>query len=320
MAQQLHHLRPPGSGFMDGLRLVASTRESTVFYVNWWLMNHCSWACSYCNEIIRKGNISLPYLSDCKQFIDEISLFAAAQNKTPRIEFTGGEVTEWTDFLELLKYAHSQGCETQFRTNGNVGMSIWQEYLLVTNNLQLEYHPEHSSAAHLLLIIHSAVNAGVSINININMLQGSWAESEALYNKIVSKWPDIRVYKRMLFQDPVFNTRPLEYTLLQQTELKRQYGDIKITEGDSVEYTDYQTMVLENSNRFKGYDCWAGLEQIVVDAWGRVYRGHCRQGGFMGNIKDKNIVWPLSPKLCTLDSCKNSFDILTTKSIKLTKI
>jgi hypothetical protein len=152
------------------------------------------------------------------------------------------------------------------------------------------------------------------------MLRNSWDQSEALCDKIKTKWPNIRVNKRMLFEDPVFNTRPQEYTLLQITKLKRQHGDIKISQGDEVEYTDYQTMVLEGTNKFKGYDCWAGLEQIVVDAWGRVYRGHCRQGGFMGNIKDKNVVWPLTPKICTLDSCKNSFDILTTKSIQLTKI
>lgn len=283
-------------------------------------MNHCSWACSYCNDIIRKGNIDLPYLNDCKQFIDHVSLFAVSQNKQPRIEFTGGEVTEWTDFLELLTYAHGQGCETQFRTNGNVDVTVWQQYLAVTNDLQLEYHPEHSSAAHFLLCVNRAVDAGVFVVVNMNMMKDSWAESEELCNKIQTKWPNLRVNKRMLFQDPVFNTRPLEYTALQAIKLKRQHGDIKITLGDDVEYTDYQTMMLEGTNTFKGWTCWAGVEQIIVDAWGRVYRGHCRQGGFMGNIKDKNVVWPTGPKLCTLDSCKNSFDILTTKSIQLPKI
>ena len=141
-----------------------------------------------------------------------------------------------------------------------------------------------------------------------------------LYDRMQAKWPHIRVNKRMLFEDPVFNTTPRDYTTNQTMELKRQHGDIKITQGEQIEYTDYQTMVLEGKNVFKGYQCWAGLEQIVVDAWGRVYRGHCRQGGFMGNIKDKNIVWPTQSKTCALDICRNSFDILATKSIQLTKI
>jgi MoaA/NifB/PqqE/SkfB family radical SAM enzyme len=283
-------------------------------------MNHCSWTCSYCNDIIRKGNIDLPYLNDCKQFIRDAVLFAATQNKTPRLEFTGGEVTEWTDFLELLTYAHSQGCETQFRTNANVSLAHWQQYLGVVHDLLIEYHPEHTSPAHFLLAIKSAVEAGLLITVNLNMLKDTWGDSQSVYDKIRAKWPHIRLNKRMLFNDPVYNTSPKDYTKEQTEQLKRQHGDIVITTGSDREYTDYQTLVLEGSNTFKGYDCWAGIEQVIVDAWGRVYRGHCRQGGFMGNIKDKNIAWPTQPKACPLDICRNSFDILATKSIQLTKI
>lgn len=320
MAQQLQYMRTTNGGLVDGLKLFASTRSQNTFYVNWWLMNHCSWACTYCNEIIRKGNIDLPYLLDCKRFIDSIVLFARSQNKTASIDFTGGEVTEWTDFLELLAYAHAQDCETQFRTNANFGLSVWKKLLSFSTRVLVEYHPEHTSTAHFLMALSAAHDAGVSVVVNINMLKDSWAISEDLYNKIQTKWPTIRINKRMLFEDPVFNTTPKDYTKEQTIQLKRQHGDIRITVADDVEYTDYQTLVLEGKNAFKGYECRMGLEQIVVDAWGRVYKGHCRQNGFMGNIKDKNIVWPTQVTVCTLDHCKNSFDILATKSIQLTKI
>jgi MoaA/NifB/PqqE/SkfB family radical SAM enzyme len=308
-------MQSTSGGLVDGVKLVASTRPQNKFYINWWLMNHCSWACSYCHDIIRKGNIDLPYLNDCKQFVTDAVFFAANQNKTPRIEFTGGEVTEWTDFLELLSYAHTQGCETHFRTNANLGLNRWQEYLAVVDDILIEYHPEHTSPAHFLLAVNAAVDAGISVTVNLNMLKDTWEDSQAVYDKIQLKWPQIRLNRRMLFDDPVFNTSPQEYTQEQIVQLKKQHGDIKITTGANVEYTDYQTLVLECRNKFKGYECWAGIEQVVVDAWGRVYRGHCRQGGFMGNIKDKNIVWPTQPKPCTLDACRNSFDILATKSI-----
>ena len=313
-------MQSTSGGLVDGLRLVTGTRPQNKFYVNWWLMNHCSWACSYCNEIIRKGNIDLPYLLDCKRFIDEIVLFTSAQNKTVSIDFTGGEVTEWSDFGELLAYAHTQGCETQFRTNANLGLADWKKLLSSATGVLIEYHPEHTSTAHFLLAVAAAVDKNTSIIININMLTDHWTTSEDLYNRIQAKWPTIRINKRMLFDDPVFNTTPKDYTEEQTVQLKRQHGDIMITVDDAIEYTDYQTLVLEDKNKFKGYNCWAGLEQIVVDAWGRVYKGHCRQNGFMGNIKDKNIVWPKEAAVCTLDRCKNSFDILATKSIQLTKI
>lgn len=320
MAQQLQHMWATNGGLVDGLKLVASTRPLNIFYVNWWLMNHCSWACSYCNEIIRKGNIDLPYLLDCKRFIDDVVLFAAAQNKTASIDFTGGEVTEWSDFGELLAYAHEKRCETQFRTNANLGLVDWKKLLSFSTRVLVEYHPEHTSTAHLLMMLSTAVESGVSVVVNINMLKDSWTASEDLYTKILSKWPTIRINKRMLFEDPVFNTTPKDYTEEQTVQLKRQHGDIRITVADNIEYTDYQTLVLEGKNAFKGYECSMGLEQIVVDAWGRVYKGHCRQNGFIGNIKDKNIVWPTQTTVCSLEHCKNSFDILATKSIELTKI
>ena len=313
-------MQSTSGGLVDGLKLVASTRPQNIFYVNWWLMNHCSWACSYCNEIIRKGNIDLPYLLDCKRFIDEIVMFAAAQNKTVSIDFTGGEVTEWSDFGELLAYAHTQGCETQFRTNANLGLADWKRLLASATRVLIEYHPEHTSTAHFLMAVAAAYDSGVNIILNFNMLKDSWTASEDLYNKIQTKWPTKRINKRRLIEDPVFNTTPKDYTKEQTVQLKRQHGDIMITVADDVEYTDYQTLVLEGKNTFKGYECSMGLEQIVVDAWGRVYKGHCRQNGFMGNIKDKNIVWPKQATVCTLDHCRNSFDILSTKSIQLTKI
>ena len=305
---------------MDGLTQVVGTRATDRFYINWWLMNHCAWACSYCNDIIRKGNIDLPYLNDCKQFVTDAVFFAASQHKTPRIEFTGGEVTEWTDFLELLTHAHLQGCSTQFRTNANVGLNQWHSYLAVVDDVLIEYHPEYTSSAHFLLAVKAAVDSGVSITVNLNMLKDTWQDSQAVYDKIQSKWPHIRLNKRMLFNDPVFNTSPQKYTQEQTVQLKRQHGDIKILTDSDVEYTDYQTLVLEGRNKFEGYTCWAGVEQVVVDAWGRVYRGHCRQNGFMGNIKDKNIAWSSEPKTCALEACRNSFDILATKSIQLSKI
>jgi len=247
-------------------------------------------------------------------------MFAAAQNKTASIDFTGGEVTEWSDFGELLAYAHTQGCETQFRTNVNLGLADWKKLLASATRVLIEYHPEHTSTAHFLMAVATAHDLGVDIILNFNMLKDSWTTSEDLYNKIQAKWPTMRINKRMLFEDPVFNTTPKDYTEEQTVQLKRQHGDIMITVANNVEYTDYQTLVLEGKNVFTGFECRAGLEQIVVDAWGRVYKGHCRQNGFMGNIKDKNIVWPSQAAVCALDYCRNSFDILATKSIQLTKI
>jgi MoaA/NifB/PqqE/SkfB family radical SAM enzyme len=276
-------------------------------------MNHCSWKCSYCHDIINSGSINLPYIHDCIRFVDQVKNFSDSFNKTPNINFTGGEVTEWNNFHQLLEYANRQGCYTQFRSNANLSATDWVLLLKYTNHITLEFHPEHTQSSQFLIALDNAIKQNVSVNVNINMLKDSWEELDKLGNYILEKWPNVSVNKKMLFDDPVFNTNPMQYQEEQVAMLKIQMGDIVLSDNGQTNYTDYQTLVLENKNTFNDWLCWVGLEQIVVDAWGRVYRAHCRHNGFIGNLKDQEMKWPTEPITCPAGHCRNSFDILATK-------
>jgi hypothetical protein len=179
-----------------------------------------------------------------------------------------------------------------------------------TSLVSIGYHPEHTSKTQFLLAIDGAQRLGVNPMVDVNMLPDKFDELEALVVYIQDRWPMIRVNKAMRFHNPIENTQPLDYTPIQELKLKRQYGDLQWDNGD---YTDYQEMILDDTNRFKDWSCAAGIEQCVVDAWGRVYRGHCRMNGFMGTIAD-TIVWPDTPTHCKVDSCVNAFDIQATKT------
>jgi hypothetical protein len=72
-------------------------------------------------------------------------------------------------------------------------------------------------------------------------------------------------------------------------------------------------LIADKANRFEGFECSSGQEQIIVDAWGRVARGHCRQGGHLGSIGGL-INWPTTSVVCRRPSCDNAFDILATKT------
>jgi hypothetical protein len=145
------------------------------------------------------------------------------------------------------------------------------------------------------------------------MLPTRFEETEQLLAKIRDKYPQVSLERRMLFEDPAVNHQPMQYTETQQVKLVRQSGDIKITQGSMVSYTDYPTMIADKANRFEGYQCSVGMEQIIVDAWGRVARGHCRQGGHIGSIGGE-IKWPTALVVCRRPSCDNAFDILATKT------
>lgn len=276
-------------------------------------MNHNQWQVSYEHEILHSGNIELPYLRDCQRFIDQAAVYAGLRGQKLSVSFTGGEVTEWLDFEDLLAHCKTQGAETRFVTNLNLDLERFQGLLSYTDSLLIEVHPGYTSTGHLLFCLAKIAETTVSAAVNVNMTLEHWAEQVELCDRIKTKFPRINLRKKMLFKDPIFNTTPQAYDQKQVQALKAQQGDIRVEGPQGTEYTDAQTLILEDRNRFQGYQCWAGLEQVVVDAWGAVHRGHCRKSGFMGYIKDPAIYWYPEPLICALPACVNQFDLLATK-------
>ena len=65
---------------------------------------------------------------------------------------------------------------------------------------------------------------------------------------------------------------------------------------------------------FKGWQCMAGLETLMIDNDGSVYRATCKQGGVLGNISN----WlpaQEDPILCAKQWCNCASNPNTTKWI-----
>ena len=291
---------------------VEATRPQGWLRVDWWLHNHCTWKCSYCPELLRTGSIPMPSLTPSLAFVDELVAYADSRGFKPKIKFTGGEPLEWTSLEDLLDYAHAQGVSVGLRTNANAGADRWADICPSLTDVEMGYHPEHTQTSVYLLNLDRALTQGVNVRAVFNMLPTRFEETEQVLDKIRNKYPQVGLERRMLFEDPAVNHVPMQYTETQQVKLVRQRGDIKITQGSMVSYTDYPTMVSDKTNRFEGMRCNIGLEQLIVDAWGRVRRGHCGQGGSIGTVGGP-IIWPTEALVCRKPSCDNAFDILATK-------
>jgi len=292
---------------------VEATRPQGWLWVDWWVHNHCDWKCSYCPELLRTGSIPMPSLTDCRAFVQDLVGRAQGLGIRPRIKFTGGEPTEWSSLEDLVKYSHDQGVIIGLRTNANVDNVRWQILCEGLTYLELVYHPEHTQSSVYMLNLNRALEYGINMRCVFNMLPTRFEETDELLAKIRDKYPQVSIERRMLFTDPAVNHKPMQYTEPQKVKLVRQIGDIRITQGSMVSYTDYPTMIADKANRFEGYQCYIGQEQIIVDAWGRVARGHCRQGGHLGSIGGI-INWPTTSITCRRPSCDNAFDILATKT------
>lgn len=293
-----------------------SIRLGQRLYIDWWLMNHCSWRCSYCHEQLRNGSIDLVSATDCLRFIDIVTEHAADHDQICDFNFTGGEVTEWNEFSEIIARAKARGGSVRFRSNANCPIELWRILMQSTDSINIDLHPEHTLISKFMLALDLAVKESVSVTVNANMMRDRWEEIEHTCSVILDKYPMVKINRKIVFQDPIFNSRPQEYDSQQISKIKCQQGDLKFTDSHGqIEITDYQTLVLESKNVFTDWQCEIGREQIIIDAWGRIYRGHCRIGGKIGDISDKQISWPRQPVTCVKELCRNAFDIQATKSL-----
>ena len=71
--------------------------------------------------------------------------------------------------------------------------------------------------------------------------------------------------------------------------------------------------ISEKSNDWSGWKCYAGVEQLIVDMDGSIYRGWCKEGGPIGRIDEENLQLPLDSIVCTKTMCHCNFDIMSTK-------
>jgi hypothetical protein len=70
--------------------------------------------------------------------------------------------------------------------------------------------------------------------------------------------------------------------------------------------------IADKTNDWSGWKCFAGVEQLIVDMDGRIYRGWCKVGGPIGHIEEE-ITLPTAPVLCNKTMCHCNYDIMSTK-------
>ena len=254
----------------------------------------------------------MPNIEHCLNFVDQVNNFAKTLGKTCSYYFTGGEVTQWPWLVDLIKHIKSKNSNVCIRTNASMPITEWQRLLDTVDSINLEVHSEHTPISHFMLCLHAAKKKNVNVSITISMLPDRWQELEDTITKIKKMWPDQHVHRKMLFEDPAINKQPMEYKLEHTVKLKSQHGDLIYIKDGETEFTDFQTLMLDGKNTFPGQQCMAGVEQLIIDAWGRIKRGHCGQGGLVGKLGIE-FTGVQRPIICNAEACRNGFDIHATK-------
>lgn len=323
----------PSQNLTDAVAFRHSSPEAqNTFIVSWCFFNLCNYDCSYCMPNLKNGTFKgLPF-ERVREIVD--GLFRAHPKKKFLFEFTGGEITIYRDFTQLITYLHEKGCDVSILSNGSRPTGWWEQHAPLLTHVCLSFHVERAQQEHFLAVL-AVITRTTSVHLNLMVMPGRLKECLALYAAVEAQFPSVSLALQPLA--PNEEIPPGEYSARELFVLQTQHADTPegpmsgpgfLFSKPHVNYresmvwqfakraevpTTAQEVIAEGTNQWQGWKCSAGLEMVMIDWQGDIHRAWCKVGGRVGNIHDPTIHWPAEAVMCTKAHCRFGLDIMSTK-------
>ena len=293
--------------------------------VNWCMLNICNYKCSYCPPYLHSGTTGWPDLDEtiafCSNVIDH------NDGKNIYFEFTGGEVTYWKEFPQLTDYLKTfDDVYVGVISNGSNKLDWWDQMKDKLDHACLSFQPEFAKREHYIKLT-KLINGHMRTHVNLMMHPDHFDLCISVVEELVKDVPNVSIALQPLLVD--FKDELYKYTDEQMKIIDDQFelfgsrvrwtkdwpifrGAMKLVGGEKQMTSSAHRFISEGVNRWKGWRCYAGVEQIVIDTDGRIWRGWCLEGGSLGFIENY-IKLPEEPIICSRDYCHCNFDIMCTK-------
>jgi sulfatase maturation enzyme AslB (radical SAM superfamily) len=277
--------------------------------IQWQIGNQCNFRCDYCHPDLYGG--SNPFL-DYERFTQGLANLeqSVGAYDAIEIEFQGGEPTISTAIRNKIV-----SDDTRYRyvltTNASADLEWWTKAAPKFNKLLLAYHPDKVSDDHFKQVVDLAKQHVPDLVVVVNAPNDNrWSKAVSMYEHYKGNTP---VQLKALYANyQTGNDKFLAYTQ-EQWDYYTLANRIEVPKEQPVEH-QIQWVEQRLYNNYYGHLCWAGVNQIVIDYFGYVYRGWCHANGGFGNIFDKPVALDASPRPCPKDLCKNAFDQQSKKS------
>lgn len=297
------------------------------FLVSWALGNKCNFACSYCPTWLHDGTQPWRDYELVKSFCDRL-IAQVPNDKTVIIEFSGGEVTMWNDYVKLCRYLKSRGIIVSMITNGYRSLDWWQENFACFDVVHMSYHTEFARRDHFFSVCEF-LKGRVDLRVYVMMPPEKAEFCQKVGSEIAEK--GICVALKPITEDLLgelvagydheilkmmndFNaTTGIQYVSHQAKSVAIRKDMMKQSANGSSNIVHVVELISNRENTWYGWKCYSGLEQIVIDAEGFVYRGWCKVGNKLGHVADSNFQLSAGPIICDKELCNCPFDMFSTK-------
>lgn len=306
-----------------------SLRSSNVLFVNWALLNTCNYHCAYCHDSLNSGCIDCPDKGTVLNFIFKLIDKSKKSNKKLYVEFGGGEVTLYRDVKSIIKKIYnSQGFVTII-SNGSKKVSWWRDNAKYLSGVNLSYHINDIKRESHFIEVSKVLEASQTTRFHVNVMM------------VPERFDDCLVFAKKLKHEvrcsialqPLFEgfghegiTRKYPYTPEQEQIMKDFRGrpelktlppsmaelSVKYADGATEALTTFDLIANDQTN-FVSWDCYAGIDSLVVTVRGDIYRSWCMQDGPIGSIYDEHFELPTRPTRCRTPICQCGVDLSAKK-------
>lgn len=305
----------------------SSSIHKDYFIISWNLGNKCNYSCSYCPPLLHQGNIKFPPLVTIISTLKEISK-EVPSHKKKYIEFTGGEVTLFPDFQKLVQSVKALGFEVGIISNGSVSNRFWENVSDQIDHVCFSFHSEFANKKKFIELSKLA-SKKTNTHLNVMAPPNKVDEMYDLASMLIQIEEVCSVeLQPIIDHDDINQTRYIakytqsELELLQSFKSKHEKyfkdsfsyrGLMKAKSTTDEKLLSAAEIISQSINDFRGFKCAAGIESIVIDYRGYIYRGKCKEGGEIGHIMQRPFNLPKEEILCKKECCHCNFDITTTK-------
>lgn len=299
-------------------------------FIEWKLHNVCNHNCSFCPSRHKDGSQRWFTLEKYKVYIDRL---AELSNGMPYwIQFTGGEPTLFPKFIELCEYAKSKNALISLCSNGVRTLRWWNELkeTKTIDNLFITYHSEQTQDYHHHAeILNLFLNEQTTTIGLVTHVKDSIDLAFKAFEYLIENTGSIITLKAMMISNydiyELYTKSQYEYILKNNwkhgklTKTKSLISDtlrinhtLKITYNNDMQLNlDPQLLMKMKKNRFKGWECAIGNNNMRID-YDVVYRGVCEVGNTR-SLYDENLKFTDDYVTCTSNHCFCGTDMIATK-------
>jgi len=293
--------------------------RSALTYIDWSLGTLCNYACSYCPEQKHDGALKWPDVDLALRFSEQVVNHYQNLNRRTIFKFTGGEPTLYRDLIDLLHRIKELGAGAGVNSNGSRAVAWWDQATECLDFVILTYHIEFADLDHFVSVANRLLARKVTVHVNVTMLPDRFNECAERASALRSQCQGISLALKPLlvdFKDQMYPYSDEQKKAMQPAPARENAarGGIRCIYGDGTSrVAEAREFILLDQNHWSSWGCNAGVESLAIRADGEIYRAVCKQGGSLGNLRDRWFSFPVAPIRCAKDTCACLADIKISK-------